>query len=83
MVELAAHIEVSEHEATKLLESVNYAYSCGPDIAQAVAETWEIEQLFAEKRALVRGSAVGYIEREGHWGIIIRSIIKNIEKRFG
>lgn len=83
VVELAAHIEVSEHEATKLLESVNYAYSCGPDIAQAVAETWEIEQLFAEKRALVRGSAVGYIEREGHWGIIIRNIIKNIEKRFG
>ena len=83
VVELAAHIEVSEHEATKLLESVNYAYSCGPDIAQAVAETWEIEQLFAEKRALVRGSAVGYIEREGHWGVIIRNIIKNIEKRFG
>ena len=83
VVELAAHIEVSEHEATKLLESVNYAYSCGPDIAQAVAETWEIEQLFAEKRALVRGSAVGYIERQGHWGVIIRNIIKNIEKRFG
>ena len=64
VVELAAHIEVSEHEATKLLESVNYAYSCGPDIAQAVAETWEIEQLFAEKRALVRGSAVGYSEEK-------------------
>ena len=49
VVELAAHIAVSEHEAVKLLGDVNYAYSCGPDIAQAVAETWEIEQLFAEK----------------------------------
>ena len=97
VVELAAHIEVSEHEAAKLLGDVNYAYSCGPDIAQAVAETWEIEQLFAENRAVVRESAV--------WETIIhnliikeveninrtikeiknlsRSIIKNIEKRFG
>ena len=80
VVELAAHIEVSEHEATKLLESVNYAYSCGPDIAQAVAETWEIEQLFAEKRALVRGSAVGYIEREDYWETITHNlIIKEVE----
>jgi len=97
VVELAAHIEVSEHEAAKLLGDVNYAYSCGPDIAQAVAETWEIEQLFAENRAVVRESAV--------WETIIhnliikeveninrtikeiknlsRNIIKNIEKRFG
>ena len=43
----------------------------------------EIEQLFAENRAVVRESAVGYSEREGHWGTIIRNIIKDIEKRFG
>ena len=80
VVELAAHIAVSEHEAVKLLGDVNYAYSCGPDIAQAVAETWEIEQLFAEKRALVRGSAVGYIEREDYWETITHNlIIKEIE----
>ena len=80
VVELAAHIAVSEHEAVKLLGDVNYAYSCGPDIAQAVAETWEIEQLFAEKRALVRGSAVGYIEREDYWETITHNlIIKEVE----
>ena len=83
VVELAAYIEVSEYEAAKLLGDMNYAYSCGPDIAQAVVETWKIEQLFAENRALVRGSAVGYIEREGHWGTIIRNIIKNIEIQSG
>lgn len=72
VVELAAHIEVSEHEAAKLLGDVNYAYSCGPDIAQAVAETWEIEQLFAENRAVVRESAV--------WETIIHNlIIKEVE----
>ena len=97
VVELAAHIEVSEHEAAKLLGDVNYAYSCGPDIAQAVAETWEIEQLFAEHRAVVCGSAVWQTITHN---LIIkeieninrtikdiknlsRSIIKEIEKRFG
>ena len=83
VVELAAYLKVSEHEAAKLLGDANYAYSCGPNITQIVAETWGIEQFFAEKRAIVRGSAVGYIEREeGNWGIIIYNIIKEIEKLF-
>lgn len=83
VVELAAYIKVSKRKAARLLEDADYANSCGPDIAKMVVKMREIERLFAENRAVVRESAVGYIEREGHWGVIIRNIIKNIEKRFG
>ena len=83
VIELAAYIKVSKREAARLLEDADYANSCGPDIAKMVVKMREIEQLFAEKRALVRGSAVGYSETEGHWGMIIRNIIKDIEKIFG
>ena len=83
VIELAAYIKVSKRKAARLLEDTDYANSCGPDIAKVVVKMREIEQLFAENRAVVRESAVGYSEREGHWGTIIRNIIKDIEKRFG
>ena len=83
VIELAAYIKVSKRKAARLLEDTDYANSCGPDIAKVVVKMREIEQLFTENRAVVRESAVGYSEREGHWGTIIRNIIKDIEKRFG
>ncbi|MFC2263477.1 MAG: hypothetical protein ACFNLI_12675 [Corynebacterium matruchotii] len=83
VIELAAYIKVSKRKAARLLEDADYANSCGPDIAKMVVKMREIERLFAENRAVVRESAVGYSEREGHWGTIIHNIIKDIEKRFG
>ena len=83
VIELAAYIKVSKRKAARLLEDADYANSCGPDIAKMVVKMREIERLFAENRAVVRESAVGYSEREGHWGTIIRSIIKDIEELFG
>ena len=83
VIELAAYIKVSKRKAARLLEDADYANSCGPDIAKMVVKMREIERLFAENRAVVRESAVGYSEREGHWGTIIYNIVKDIEKRFG
>ena len=83
VIELAAYIKVSKRKAARLLEDADYANSCGPDIAKMVVKMREIERLFTENRALVRESAVGYSEREGHWGTVIRSIIKDIEELFG
>ena len=83
VIELAAYIKVSKRKAARLLEDADYANSCGPDIAKMVVKMREIERLFAENRAVVSESAVGYSEREGHWGTIIYNIVKDIEKRFG